>query len=75
VYIGESKTSVLGLCRIRKIFIPWLWLLVNQLIIPGVSFIGHLSGLICGVLIRTFVFTEDEKVCGEVSELELNIVF
>ena len=42
--------SVFGLCEVTPKLYPWVSLLVTQLILQHVSFIGHLSGLIVGYL-------------------------
>lgn len=30
-YIGDKEISIFGFCKLRKIFFPWIWIVVNQL--------------------------------------------
>lgn len=42
--------SVFGLFRVPTRLYPWVLLVLLQLAIPNISFLGHLSGLLVGVL-------------------------
>jgi hypothetical protein len=42
--------SVFGLFTVPTVVYPWIMMLVLQFAIPGISFIGHLSGVIVGFL-------------------------
>jgi hypothetical protein len=63
--IGEKHVNVYGIFRMKRLFFPWIWLAINTILIPEASFIGHLSGILCGVLILLFFCTEDTRFCGE----------
>ena len=36
----------------KKIFVPWLMLIIIQMAIPEASFIGHLTGILAALLLR-----------------------
>lgn len=42
--------SVFGICEVNPKLYPWVSLLVTQLILQHVSFVGHLSGILVGYL-------------------------
>lgn len=46
----SASYSIFGMIRVESKYYPWLLLLVIQFLMPNVSFIGHLSGIICGNL-------------------------
>ena len=51
-YMGsETHRSCLGI-KIRKIIIPWIYLVIIQLCFPEASMWGHLCGLISAVLLK-----------------------
>ncbi|CAI2377275.1 unnamed protein product [Moneuplotes crassus] len=64
-FIGDEEVDVCGVVKIRKVFFPWVCLIVVQVIIPNVSFIGHLSGILFACIMRFTLFTKDEKICGD----------
>ncbi len=45
-----STHSVFGLFQVTPRLYPWASLVVVQFILPNVSFVGHLSGILCGEL-------------------------
>ena len=45
--------SLFGLFRVPPHLYPWVLLLVIQLLMPGVSFLGHLSGILVGYLCKS----------------------
>lgn len=45
---GATQRSIFGLFYVPAPLYPWTLLVIWQLIMPGVSFLGHL----CGVLVR-----------------------
>lgn len=45
---STQKAFLLGIVPLSPHALPWVSLLVFQLIIPNASFLGHLTGLICG---------------------------
>eukprot|EP01114_Cavostelium_apophysatum_P016169 TRINITY_DN4548_c0_g1_i1.p1 TRINITY_DN4548_c0_g1~~TRINITY_DN4548_c0_g1_i1.p1 ORF type:complete len:327 (-),score=22.24 TRINITY_DN4548_c0_g1_i1:26-1006(-) len=45
-----SQRSVFGFASVPAKFYPWVLLIVLQLVMPGVSFLGHLSGVLVGYL-------------------------
>lgn len=51
-FVGEPTQSFLGLCRIDKRYIPWFYMLLIYLTIPDSSFLGHLCGLLAGLMIK-----------------------
>lgn len=63
-FIGEKQASIFGLFNIRKIYLPWIYLFVNQVLFPNVSFIGHLSGILWALMMRVVLFTNDEHLWG-----------
>mmetsp|Transcript_1861 Transcript_1861/g.6636 ORF Transcript_1861/g.6636 Transcript_1861/m.6636 type:complete len:355 (-) Transcript_1861:31-1095(-) len=46
----QPQFSFLGLGRVPAAYYPWLSLAAAQLLMPSVSFLGHLSGCIAGYL-------------------------
>jgi len=46
----EQTRSLFGIIKVPSSFYAWVLLVVLQLIMPGVSFLGHLSGIISGYL-------------------------
>jgi rhomboid domain-containing protein 1 len=46
----HSERSVFGMFRVSSSSYPWAMLLVMQFILPHVSFLGHLSGILVGTL-------------------------
>eukprot|EP00823_Brevimastigomonas_motovehiculus_P001342 TRINITY_DN11869_c0_g1_i1.p1 TRINITY_DN11869_c0_g1~~TRINITY_DN11869_c0_g1_i1.p1 ORF type:complete len:412 (+),score=40.38 TRINITY_DN11869_c0_g1_i1:60-1295(+) len=44
----ELQRSVFGFCRVPSWLYPWMLLIVLQIIFPGVSFMGHLAGIVIG---------------------------
>ena len=51
-FTGESHATYFGILRLRKIFFPPLLLILIQICIPGVSFLGHFFGIVAAVLVR-----------------------
>ncbi|GMH35303.1 hypothetical protein BSKO_03171 [Bryopsis sp. KO-2023] len=47
---GASHYSIFGFFEVPAKFYAWVLLLFWQLLLPGVSFIGHLSGILVGQL-------------------------
>ncbi len=43
--------SVFGFCTVSSKVYPWLLLVLISLLLPNISFMGHLSGILTGVLI------------------------
>ena len=48
---GDKYLSVYG-CKVRKIFLPFAYLFLSQVIVPNASLIGHLSGIISALILR-----------------------
>lgn len=46
----ETSQSVMGLFSVPAKWYPWVLLVVLQVLIPHVSFVGHLSGILMGTL-------------------------
>ena len=38
--------------KVHKMFVPWLLMILIQIMIPQASFIGHLTGILAALLIR-----------------------
>ncbi len=59
----HSERSVFGMFRVSSSAYPWAMLLVMQFILPHVSFLGHLSGILVGTLqlfgVFDFIFPSD----------------
>ena len=51
--------------RFRKLYLLFAYLLINQYMSPQVTFYGHLSGILCALLLRLTLFTKDERICGQ----------
>jgi len=53
VNIGQTQsrtTSIFGFFNVPTKLYPWALLVIFQLLMPGVSFLGHLSGILVGYL-------------------------
>ena len=48
---SETHQSCFGI-KIRKILLPWIWLLLIQLCIPEASMIGHLAGILSALVLK-----------------------
>jgi len=46
----NSSRSIFGFFRVPTKFYPWALLILFQIIMPGVSFLGHLAGMLAGYL-------------------------
>lgn len=57
-----EQFSVFGMIPVPAKIYPWALLIIWQLLIPGLSFVGHLSGLLVGQM----------KVWGWIKLLEIN---
>lgn len=49
---GPSERRVFCIPGLKSWFIPWIFLLFTQIIAPNVSFTGHLSGILVGLMIN-----------------------
>eukprot|EP00300_Choanocystis_sp_HF-7_P026072 c28649_g1_i1.p1 GENE.c28649_g1_i1~~c28649_g1_i1.p1 ORF type:complete len:327 (-),score=-20.42 c28649_g1_i1:20-1000(-) len=50
-YLSNAETqSIFGFFNVPSQFYPWALLIIFQIIMPGVSFIGHLSGMLVGYM-------------------------
>jgi hypothetical protein len=52
---GGTTRSLYGIIEVPSKYYPWILLVVLQFIIPNVSFMGHLSGIVIGTL-QTYNF-------------------
>ena len=48
---GERYTNVYG-CKMPKIFIPFIYLIISKMIQPKSDNVGHISGIIAALLLR-----------------------
>jgi len=46
----EQSRSVFGMCAVPTKLYPWIMLVLLSLLIPGISFMGHLCGIVSGML-------------------------
>lgn len=46
----DSLQSIFGMMRVSSKYFPWAILVVTQILLPQASFLGHLSGIVCGIL-------------------------
>lgn len=54
--IDQSHVRVFGMFPVPKNLYPWLLLVLFQIIIPNVSFLGHLVGILMGYLQKGKIF-------------------
>jgi membrane associated rhomboid family serine protease len=47
---ATQPRSLFGVCNVPAAAYPWALLILLQILMPGISFIGHLTGLLCGIL-------------------------
>lgn len=45
-----SSRLVFGVIHVPSKFYPWVLLFTLQFLMPNISFLGHLSGILCGIL-------------------------
>lgn len=45
---GATERSVFGMFKLPAALYPWALLMLWQLLLPGVSFLGHLGGVVAG---------------------------
>jgi len=48
VHSSSQTRSLYGLFHLSPIFYPWALLLMIQVLLPNVSFLGHVSGILAG---------------------------
>lgn len=46
--VGATR-SLMGFVNVPTKWYPWVMLVAMQVLMPNVSFIGHLAGLVCGM--------------------------
>lgn len=46
----NATRSIMGMCQVPSRAYPWVLLIIIQLMLPHISFVGHLSGLLVGIL-------------------------
>ncbi len=47
---GSPTRSLFGIVTVPTKYYPWAMLVAMQFLMPNVSFVGHLAGLLCGFL-------------------------
>ena len=53
VFIGENRYFYpFRLIKIKKIYMPWILLVITQFLIPEASFMGHLCGILAALIIK-----------------------
>ena len=49
----ESKsTKIFGMLEVKRIYVPWIMMVIIQLAVPDASLIGHLTGIVSALLIK-----------------------
>lgn len=48
---GDTHMTIYGL-KVRKILLPFAYLLFSQIVAPNADMIGHLSGIIAAVIFK-----------------------
>lgn len=48
---GSKHITVYG-CKLRKILLPFIYLLLSQIIVPNADMFGHLSGILAALILR-----------------------
>ena len=46
----NTSQSIFGMVQVSAKYYPWVMLVVIQFLMPNISFVGHLSGILCGTL-------------------------
>ena len=46
---GGATRSLFGMISVPTKYYPWAMLIAMQIMMPSVSFMGHLSGLLLGI--------------------------
>ena len=49
---GDRYQELFGIIKVKKIYVPWIMLLLIEVSIPDTSLIGHFSGMIAALLLR-----------------------
>ena len=49
---AEQHQNVFGLVRVKKIYVPWIMMIIIQISMPKASLIGHLAGIMSAHLLR-----------------------
>ena len=57
----EPTQNVLGLFNVPTATYPWVLLIMMSLMIPNVSFVGHLCGIVSGYLCKSFLKLRNAK--------------
>ena len=50
-YSGETYTSYFGF-RFKKLYVPWLLLIMTKILVPESTFTGHLFGIIAALFLK-----------------------
>jgi len=66
-FLGSSPTRTVLCLAVPRRWYPWVLLVVLQMLIPNISFVGHLSGLLVGFmlvtgLLQSCTFPSDERL-------------
>jgi hypothetical protein len=49
---GEKYETYFGRIQIRKIYVPWILLIMISIAVPNASFSGHLCGILSALLLK-----------------------
>mmetsp|Transcript_6248 Transcript_6248/g.7197 ORF Transcript_6248/g.7197 Transcript_6248/m.7197 type:complete len:211 (+) Transcript_6248:83-715(+) len=60
-FLGDKYQSFFGF-QVRRIFVPFAYLIVNTIVLPQASFIGHFSGILCALVFRFVCFDTSENL-------------
>ena len=69
-FSGSGPRSIFGFVTVPPILYPWVLLVVLQFIMPNLSFLGHLSGILTGTLQHYGIFHIVEVSDSFLIELE-----
>lgn len=72
-YQQSESTSLFGIVAVSRRLYPWALLIFLQLLIPNVSLLGHLAGLIVGIMDAFNLFLYISPSAQTVSHLETKL--
>lgn len=48
----NKNTKLFGLVQVKKIYVPWIMMIIIQVAVPDASLVGHFTGIIAALLIK-----------------------
>ncbi|KAL0482502.1 rhomboid-like protein, partial [Acrasis kona] len=67
-HYSPVSQSLFGIYSVSAKYYPWFLLLISQILLPGASFLGHLSGIISGYIMVLVV--QNNKLTNIVLSVE-----